>query len=50
MRTLRTILTIAVATVALAIAGCNTIKGIGTDIHDTAQNAQDVLEGNYAYQ
>ena len=33
-----------------ALTGCNTVKGIGTDIHDTAQNAQDILEGNYAYQ
>ncbi len=27
-----------------ALAGCNTVKGFGTDIHDVAQNTQHWLE------
>ena len=28
------------ATICLVLAGCNTIKGLGTDVHDSAQNVQ----------
>lgn len=29
----------------LALAGCNTVKGVGKDIHDTAQVTQNWIEG-----
>jgi predicted small secreted protein len=31
-------------TLALVAGGCNTIKGLGTDVHDMAQNTQVWLE------
>jgi predicted small secreted protein len=27
------------------VTGCNTVKGVGTDIHDAAQNTQNAFEG-----
>lgn len=30
---------------ALALAGCNTVKGFGKDIHDATQNVQEWMEG-----
>jgi hypothetical protein len=28
------------------MSGCNTFKGFGQDIHDSAQNVQTWMEGN----
>ena len=33
----------------LTLAGCNTIKGFGTDVHDVAQNTQNFIEGGSGY-
>jgi predicted small secreted protein len=30
---------------AACLSGCNTVKGVGTDITEVAQHSQDVLEG-----
>ena len=30
----------------LTLPGCNTVKGVGKDIHDAAQNCQTFLEGS----
>jgi predicted small secreted protein len=30
---------------AACLTGCNTVKGVGTDITEVAQHSQDVLEG-----
>lgn len=31
------------------LPGCNTVKGIGTDIHDVAQNVQIMFEEDRGY-
>jgi len=51
MKPLRTLLAVVVITAAyVALSGCNTVKGIGTDIHDSAQHMQHMLEGGTSYQ
>ncbi len=30
----------------LALGGCNTIKGVGTDLHDVTQHVQNWMEGS----
>lgn len=41
------ILSILVVTI-LTVAGCNTIKGVGTDITEIAQASQDVLDSTFS--
>jgi predicted small secreted protein len=33
------------ALAALALVGCNAVKGLGTDIHDGTQHVQNWIEG-----
>lgn len=43
----RTTIAAALALLLLStLTGCNTVRGIGKDIHDIAQNVQMALEGN----
>ncbi len=43
---MRLFMLLVVTALALAtMSGCNTVKGVGTDIHDAAQNTQNVFEG-----
>lgn len=37
------------ASLALPLTACNTIKGMGTDIHDIAQNTQTFFESGVGY-
>lgn len=42
---IRNVLILTIALLALGkLAGCNTVKGVGKDIHDSAQNVQIWLE------
>jgi predicted small secreted protein len=36
----------AVMLVCTLVAGCNTVRGVGTDIHDAAHAVQQAIEGN----
>ncbi len=38
------IMTMVAIWIAVTMTGCNTIRGIGKDIHDSAQAVQDALE------
>ena len=40
-----TILLLTLALLAACLTGCNTMKGVGTDITEVAQHSQNVLEG-----
>ena len=44
MRTLTRLSIILCACAVLFMTGCNTVKGIGTDIHDMAQGSQEAIE------
>jgi predicted small secreted protein len=43
MRPILLLLTLAL--LAAGLTGCNTMKGVGTDITEVAQHSQDVIEG-----
>jgi predicted small secreted protein len=40
-----TLTLLALALLAACLTGCNTVKGVGTDITEVAQHSQNVLEG-----
>jgi predicted small secreted protein len=42
----RTLCTLIALALTLYITGCNTVKGVGKDIHDSAQNVQAWMEGS----
>lgn len=45
MRALALAITLALLGAALSLPGCNTVKGVGTDIEQVAQHTQDFMEG-----
>lgn len=47
MRVKLTLAWLAAVMLILAAPGCNTIKGVGTDITEIAQHGQDMAEGVY---
>lgn len=46
---MRWIVVLLLVPAALALPGCNTIKGMGTDIHDIAQNTQRFWEDSTGF-
>ncbi len=44
MKKMQIISTLALLTAALVLPACNTVKGVGKDIHDSAQNVQTWIE------
>lgn len=38
---------LAAVMLTMAVTGCNTIKGVGTDITEIAQHSQNMVEGVY---